>query len=628
MATEVIASPVERDQRGRVPAADRRGAGLRSTLAIAVCFGLATGVAEVALSAVKKIVVHAYVHRDPNFVWGVPLGYLVLYAALGIVFAGVGRVVPAVMTRRTVVFLFTLLSAWTLLMLTDRIGGVAKLLLAAGLARVASSALGRAADAPAPAVPAPAFCPARRQVLAGAVLAAPGLVAGSRVWGRMLNPPSPGDMGPPPPPGSPNVLLLVLDTVRAQSLSLYGYGRKTTPNLERLAAGGVCFGRAMATAGWTLPSHASMFTGRFPDELSCDFTVPLDKTHPTLAEVLRDRGYETAGFVGNNIFCSRESGLARGFEHYEDFALTPGQLLLDSSLGHAARFRLWEQFGTNDNLGRKSAERLNDDLCGWLARRRGDRPFFAFVNYFDSHDPYLPPAEFARRFGSAVPNGNVAGRPALSPTEIAELNDAYDGTIAYLDHQLGRLADELDRQGLLANTYVIVVGDHGEHFGEHGLVSHGGSLYMQLLHVPLLVLGPALGRSRGTVIDTPVTLRDLPATVAECVGMGAGHPFPGGSLFRHCRPGVRPSEPEPVYSAVKSLWGMSSTGTRSHGGQQFSLLHGRRHYLRSANGREELYDVEADPAERRNLASTDEGRRALEPFRAHLARMGRGPTTV
>src|SRR5262249_1413595 len=128
---------------------------------------------------------------------------------------------------------------------------------------------------------------------------------------------------PAPPRGAKNVLLIVLDTVRAQSLSLYGYSRDTTPNLRRIAARGVRFDQALSTAPWTAPSHASMFTGRWPHELSIGWSRPLDATHPTLAEFLSARGYKTAGFVANTTYCSYETGLDRGFARYDDYDVTP-----------------------------------------------------------------------------------------------------------------------------------------------------------------------------------------------------------------------------------------------------------------------------------------------------------------
>ena len=193
---------------------------------------------------------------------------------------------------------------------------------------------------------------------------------------------------PPSSPDAPNVLMIVLDTVRAQNLNLYGYHRPTMPKLEQIAKTGVFFEQAVSPAPWTLPSHASMFTGRHPHELSADWTTPLDATYPTLAEILYQHGYVTAGFVANKIYCSYESGLNRGFMHYEDYLVSPGQLIRSSALGREItnNLDLRQRFKYYDDLGGKSAERLNHDFLSWLSRQE-QGPFFAFLNYFDAHNP-------------------------------------------------------------------------------------------------------------------------------------------------------------------------------------------------------------------------------------------------
>ncbi|SIO39313.1 Sulfatase [Singulisphaera sp. GP187] len=180
--------------------------------------------------------------------------------------------------------------------------------------------------------------------------------------------------------GAKNVVLIVLDTVRAQSLSLYGYGRKTSPNLERIAAEGVRFDQALATAPWTAPSHAGMFTGQLPGQLSIGWTRPLDGTYPTLAEFLGTRGYRTAGFVANTTYCSYETGLDRGFRHYEDYDVSLTNILLCSGL--MQRTLNFVRNSTGLGLGdlkvggahRKDAARINRDFLGWLASRSPQAP--------------------------------------------------------------------------------------------------------------------------------------------------------------------------------------------------------------------------------------------------------------
>ena len=204
----------------------------------------------------------------------------------------------------------------------------------------------------------------------------------------------------------------MLDTVRADHLSLYGYERRTSPTLERLAKRGIRFDQARATAPWTLPSHASMFTGRWPHELSTKWMCPLRGDVPTLAEYLGSLGYATAGFVGNTSYCSYDSGLDRGFTHFQDYVLDKLSAvrtvhLIDLSLKALARLgpSLRMHWMTRMRLAygdRKVARDINREFLDWLSRRREPRrPFFAFVNYLDAHAPYVLPPGAAYRFGSA-----------------------------------------------------------------------------------------------------------------------------------------------------------------------------------------------------------------------------------
>ncbi|MBX6312588.1 MAG: sulfatase-like hydrolase/transferase [Isosphaeraceae bacterium] len=451
---------------------------------------------------------------------------------------------------------------------------------------------------------------------------------------------------PKAPAGAPNVLLIVLDTVRADHLSLYGYHRATSPHLAKLARRGVRFAHARAPAPWTLPSHASMFTGRWPHELSARDDRPLDASEPTLAEFLAARGYATAGFVANTFFCNPWYGLGRGFHHYEGDDRSLVATLRTSGLGRRiVRATVSARNARPDAyFDRKDAARINRDFLRWLPSR-GDRPFFAFLNYYDAHDPYVPPDSAPRRFGLR-PQGpaddellrtwSVAGKLEPTPRNVALGRDSYDNCIAYLDEQLGQLFEELDRRGLLRNTVVIVTADHGEHFGEHGLFGHGNSLYGPEVHVPLLIVAPA-GVPVDRVIPEPVSLRDLPATLADLLGFADQSPFPGRSLARLWEP----SHPSAAESAVPVLSVLTAHGEarkkpkrRSHdlppptrdlplSQSTVSLVADGKSYIRHADGREELYDLQNDPREEQNLAGTAEGLPRLEPFRRALDRLDR-----
>ena len=274
--------------------------------------------------------------------------------------------------------------------------------------------------------------------------------------------------------------------------------------------------------------------------------------------------------MANTYYCATDSGLARGFADYRDFifpeltALKTAVLVarglegfqtlvyftedwLESAGLMPAIQRLWRAIDTN----RKGAAAVNRELLDWLSRRaQPERPFFAFLNYYDAHYPYQLPPGRLHRFG-IEPTDNYQriliqhwlelDKTTLSPEGIAFAVDSYDDCVADLDEQLGKLVDELDRRRVLENTWLIVVSDHGESFGEHaGIFCHGKSLYETELHVPLLVIPPG-GGAKKQVIEEPVSLRDLAATIVDRAGLKAGAPFPGASLARFWE---TPSQPE------------------------------------------------------------------------------------
>jgi len=418
----------------------------------------------------------------------------------------------------------------------------------------------------------------------------------------------------PAPQNAPNVLLLVLDTVRARSLSLYGYDRSTTPQLKHFARTGVLFQWAISTAPWTLPSHASMFTGHYPHEISANWQAPLDGTYPTLAEFLRSHGYLTAGFTGNEVYTGYEYGLNRGFIRYEDFPVSLKEVIVNSSLGRflfnsAVVRRLW---GSPEILGRKTAADVNRDFLEWLPTERS-RPFFAFLNYFDAHEPYLPPSPYDLAFGPEHRQGNQPfmnlirnafriDKWTMSEHEARAERNAYEGAVAYVDDNIGQLLRVLEKRGLLDNTLIIITSDHGEQFGEHELFDHGNSLYLPLLHVPLLISFSGRVPS-GRVVREPASLRNLAATVVDLIGLQGDSPFPGISLrgywdgsldFNRLGKNSLLSEVSPGYP--RPAWYPVSKG------EMRSFVVDRYHYIVNGDGREELYDFIADPSETNNLA--------------------------
>jgi arylsulfatase A-like enzyme len=466
---------------------------------------------------------------------------------------------------------------------------------------------------------------------------------------------------PLPPRESPNVLLIVLDTVAAGHLSLHGYDRPTSTALAELAQRGIRFDHAHAAAPWTLPSHATIFTGRWFHELSVGWFTPLDRAQPTIAEFLRDRGYATAGFVANTLYCGTDSGLARGFTHYHDFifpeltalkvsvlvrlALQSFQTLVylaEDWLEPAGLMpivkRVWQSLDTD----RKGAAEVNQEFLHWLSHRAAaERPFFAFLNYFDAHDPYQLAPGRLHRFGVEptdkyhrllIQHWSVIDKSTVDADDVAFVRQLYDDCVADLDEQIGRLVDELETSGVLKETWVIITSDHGESFGEHpGIFCHGQSLYETELHVPLLVLPPG-GRSEPQVVTEPVSLRDLAATIVSMAGSENGARFPGLSLARFWKepsrsmPGRSPSrspalaEVVPIDPRQRDSWGfprrLPSLG---------AIKQNDWSYIRREGGTgEELFDLRQDPGEQQNLAAFPGARKTLEQMRGVLESLTAG----
>lgn len=423
---------------------------------------------------------------------------------------------------------------------------------------------------------------------------------------------------------APNILLLVLDTVRALSLSAYGYARPTTPNLAALAARGVRFDRAVATAPWTLPTHATLFTGRYPHEMSAGWSVPLDGSFPTLAERLTSLGYSTGGFAANLRYCSYEFGVTRGFGYYRDYDVSISEMwrssLLTSTLG------LWivQRLGGYSAPGRLWADRMNERLVTWLDDKKlrdPKRPFFAFVNYYDAHGPYEPPAPFDTLFSGKEPPTRDSGSRDFTREEVLGLIDAYDASIAYLDRELGILFDALQQRGLLENTIIIVTADHGEEFNEHGQMNHGNTLYFPSLHVPLIVAGRDI--PSGINVLQPVTLRDVPATILAMAKAAPNVTLPGMSLTPLWRAAADTAaaraSASPVYGEVDYARNLPSSIPVAQGSMKSVVVDGH-HLIRAANGGEEMYDVIADPWERRNVLQVPEKRNIADSARALLDR--------
>ncbi len=602
-----------------------RRLGSREILTLGVFFGLVTGWLEVGLRAVQRFALDVRLFLSPDVVWMAPLADLALFVVMAGILALAGRALArarsvspaawAAIVFGTLLFLVPLGP----LLSTTRLHKLAGVLLALGVAVQGGRVLARRA---------PAVLRLSRRatpVLAAAVPVAVALVRG----GAWLDERRHLSALPAAEAGAPNVLLLILDTVRSADLSLYGYAHSTTPHLERLAARGVTFEQAWSTSPWTLPAHASLFTGRYPHELDADWQTPLGDSPPTLAEHFATRGYRTGGFVGNLIYATYETGLDRGFARYEDYPVSVPMIVNSSLLVRWIVMRSRRWLGRDQFLVWKSAREVNEGFLAWVdgsgkdGSEGGARPFFAFLNYMDAHAPYLPPDSLRGRFGPERRGralADLSDRRDWTPEELRAERAAYDGAIAYADQEMGYLLAQLESRGLLESTLLVVASDHGEQFGEHGLVDHGNSLYRPLLRVPLVLSMP--GRVPGGArVERPVSLRDVTATIAhlarpaggaDLARPGGAGAFPGRSLAWAWQ-GEDPGG-SPLLSAVSAGVRMPEWMPIMRGSMR-SIVHDGYHYILNGDGVEELYRLD-DPAEDRNLATLPE----LEPTLAELRR--------
>jgi arylsulfatase A-like enzyme len=581
-------------------------------VAFGVVLGLWYGLLEALAFETARLVPGALSWRAANaspVLVVAPLFYAVAFGVLGLLAAGVGRLLRREPDRALVLVCVALGGYLVLSVPGQFLAEWAKAFLGLGLGVAAmrayvirSDAVRRIARRSLP------LLAASLPAVAVLVMGIPRLVEGRAVAAM-----------PAAPVGAPNVLLLVIDGQRADRLSTYGHARPTSPAIDSLAAEGLLFETAVASSSWTLPSHATMFTGRHQHEHRAGIMRRpyLDDRLPTVAGVLAARGYATGGFVANTYWCGRQTGLARGFQHYEDLYGSVGDALGRTVGGRILVYDVLPKIGLRDVPGRKTAADVNAALLDWVDARRG-RPFFAFVNYFDVHAPYRAPVPFRGRFSGTPHQRAVEGELNIgaprtlegSPTDVRAWLDGYDESLAYLDHELGALRDSLARRGLLDNTLIIVTSDHGEGFGEHGLGGHGNSLYLNQLQVPLVLRGPGV-IAPGARVATPVGLDRLPATIAKAA-LGTTAPFPGGSLL----------DPAAVDTPVAMLarrfpvagpWPSSRASL-------IAVIADRWLFITPDSGTAELYDYRADPTERRDLSRTAEGLQRVTALRAFLRR--------
>ena len=422
-------------------------------------------------------------------------------------------------------------------------------------------------------------------------------------------------------PESLNVLVIVVDTLRASHLSGHGYHRPTSPNIDRIARQGVLFEHAFATSSWTSPSLASLLTGFYPSQHGVDLGRQNEIRFLTLGEALRARGYRTAAFSANLFWFTRTNGLGCGFIRFEDYFQSVEDMAVRPIYGRALHKVVFRGLGFDDIPARRRAADINRALLRWIDRDR-DRPFFAVLNYMDTHDPYLPPLPYRNRFSTSRNPGGIInehiGRAGLPLTAEQARNEiaAYDGGIAYVDDHIGSLLEELRRRGLPERTVLVITADHGESLGDHGLFTHASSLFTGEIHVPLIFAGPRLHpgwRARRTTRDERCGASEragprrgrswrLPAAPAQAALGEPGRPSRLGIPDR----GVRYSNPRAPLNAP----------TRD--GSMKTLITPRWQYIVHETLGDALYERQSDPRQQLNLAGRPEMAGIVETLRSQL----------
>jgi arylsulfatase A-like enzyme len=448
--------------------------------------------------------------------------------------------------------------------------------------------------------------------LLGALLLA-GAVAAPRVYLRAVTPPAPPRAElPPAPTGAPDVVLVVIDTVRAGNVSTYGYQRSTAPEIDALAAEGALFLDATSPATWSLPSHASLFTGRYPSSHNAHAEHHyLDGRYPTLAQVLERSGYETFCITANP-WISDGLGLTRGFAHQDDSLRSVG----GAGLGFSFVHRLLDRLGLQE--ADKGGDLVARSFERWARARpaSGERPAFVFLNFIEAHFPYHQlPHDYLFRF-TDLPYGKLRalsidllgqqfGGPGPALAEAAgPARDMYDGGVAYTSHLLARVVEALRARGTLDRTVLVVLADHGELLGEHGgFFGHGPSVYQQSVGVPLLVRYPPRIPA-GARVEAPVSTLGVYASVLDLAELPPPPTLQVGSLVPLAR-GEAPAQNGPI---LAELHRSDEIGRRDwpdpqlKAGSRYRLLReGPLKLVAVSTGEHLLYDLAADPEETRDL---------------------------
>ena len=373
-----------------------------------------------------------------------------------------------------------------------------------------------------------------------------------------------------------NIILLTIDTTRADRISGYGYDRRTTPNLDALMKEGIRFENPITTITLTSPSFSAVMTSHFPHETGATRNgLPMVSKFPTLAELLKKEGYATGAVVSNWTLKNEISGLARGFDYYNEDFKSKRSPVLDE----------------------QDAKDVTDLALEWVSKQSSKKPFFAWVHYSDPHQPYIHREEFKFKTHEGEEKTHVSYR--------------YDTEMAYTDKHIGRLLKGLEKMGLKKDTFILFTADHGESLGEHGYTGHGRRVYQQALFIPFAVIGP--GIKKGVVANVGATLVDVLPTILTYIGAAVPGEARGKSVLSA---GGAPISKKQTVRFFETYKGAVPAGAKNllKGSKpmRIGMIDGKWKLIHSpSDDTRELYDLVADPGEMDDLSKTNLERTAV-----------------
>ncbi|MBK8251001.1 MAG: sulfatase [Gemmatimonadetes bacterium] len=560
-----------------------RWAALRTALSLAVLSAAAAGWTSAALLQFGDSALGHFQWVSRDYLWMSPVAFGAVLVPLGVVLGVAGGMVRSTKWTAWVVGMLVVVATFGLLLPVSQLSRLASLTLAIGLGSVvARLALPRTVRLEQAAMRWATFTVVIVLVLA----------LGLPSWRHWRSARALAAL-PAPPRAAPHVLLIVWDAARARDVGFVTPAAATTPLLDRWAAQGAVFTQAFSVGPWTLPSHASMLSGRYASELAADWTVPIEREHPVIPEILGRAGYATGAFVANLHYTAWDSGLDRGFHHVDDYERSGAQTI---------RSAPWTQTNLADTLLRtpwrpplgallrpdlsvvrqhRYQARLGGEVVdAYLAWRRQvtDRPTFGLVNLMDPHLKTRADTSTRRRY----------------PHDERGLDD-YREAMRYLDGEMDRLFSVLAAHGSLDSTLVILTSDHGELLGEHGLHGHAQSLYRDVVHVPLLLRLP--GRVPATRIARAVSLRDLAATILDVTGASTG--FPGQSLRLAWEDSTAATSP--VFATARQQPSPLGDYPTAQGDLSGTFDSQWSYIINHGTGREELFRIDSAGKESGNL---------------------------